>query len=140
MWTALLARDGSARWGLAVGASIGVFVLARPWVGLVASTAVIVSLWLPPILSGLETRGWALRRIAATLAGGTPFAILLFAWNQTLFGNPLALGYSVAFGPAHGLGLHIDPWGNRYGWLGNAWRSLLALLRKRFPGSGCCGI
>ena len=46
---------------------------------------------------------------------GTPFAILLFWWNHRLFGNPLTFGYSAAFGPAHGLGLHTDPWGNVYG-------------------------
>ena len=117
LWTALLTRDGSAKWGLAVGASIGLFVLSRPWVGIVVSTAVILSVWLPPILTGLETRGWGLRRVALTLGGGTPFAILLLAWNQRLFGDPFALGYTAAFGPAHGLGLHIDPWGNRYGWV-----------------------
>ena len=117
LWTALLTRDGSSKWGLAVGASVGVFVLARPWVGIVVSTAVILSVWLPPILIGLETRGWGLRRVASTLAGGAPFAFLLLAWNQRLYGSPLRLGYSAAFGPAHGLGLHVDPWGNRYGWL-----------------------
>ena len=117
LWTALLTRDGSAQWGLAVGASVGLFVLARPWVGIVVSTAVILSVCLPPILTGLETRGWGLRRLALTFAGGAPFAILLLAWNQRLFGNPFALGYTAAFGPAHGLGWHVDPWGNRYGWV-----------------------
>jgi len=76
-----------------------------------------MSVWLPPILTGLETRGWGLRRVALTLGGGTPFAILLLAWNQRLFGDPFLLGYTAAFGPAHGLGLLIDPCGNRYGWV-----------------------
>lgn len=117
LWTSLLARDGSAKWGLAVGASIGLFVLARPWVGVVVSTVVVLAVCLPPVLTGVRTRSWGLRRLASTLVGGAPFAFLLLAWNQKLFGHPLSMGYTAAFGPAHGLGLHVDPWGNRYGWL-----------------------
>ena len=48
-------------------------------------------------------------------AGGSPFALLLLAWNQALFSSPFRLGYTAAFGPAHGLGFHADPWGNAYG-------------------------
>ena len=117
LWTALLARDGSPKWGLAAGASIGLFVLARPWVGIVVSTVVVLAVWLPPILTGLRTHSWGLSRVAATLVGGAPFALFLLAWNQRLFGHVSAMGYTAAFGPAHRLGLHVDPWGNRYGWL-----------------------
>ena len=117
LWTSLLTRDGSGKWGLAVGASIGLFVLSRPWVGIVVSTAVVLAVWLPPVLSGFQTRFWGLRRVAYTLTGGAPFALMLLAWNQWLFGQALTMGYTAAFGPAHGLGLHVDPWGNRYGWV-----------------------
>jgi hypothetical protein len=47
--------------------------------------------------------------------GGAPTALALFAYGVRFFGHPLTLGYDVAFGPAHGLGLHRDPWGNAYG-------------------------
>ena len=117
LWTALLARDGSGKWALAAGASVGLFVLARPWVGIVTSCALLLSVWLPPMWSRRETLRWGAHRVAMTLAGGAPFAFLLFAWNQRLFAQPLTVGYSVAFGPSHGLGLHVDPWGNRYGLL-----------------------
>jgi hypothetical protein len=47
--------------------------------------------------------------------GGLPFAIWFGTVNARLFGDPATLGYSVAFGPSHGLGFHPDPWGNYYG-------------------------
>ena len=46
---------------------------------------------------------------------GLPTAIALATYNARAFGHALNLGYEVAFGPAHGLGLHRDPWGNLYG-------------------------
>ncbi|MEM7416826.1 MAG: hypothetical protein AAF389_15070 [Gemmatimonadota bacterium] len=93
-------------WPCLTGASIGVAVSARPWVGLVSAAAILLVLWRRPGLG---------RRSVALALGGAPFAALLFGWNQRLFGDALTLGYSRAFGPAHGLGFHVDPWGNEYG-------------------------
>lgn len=135
LWSAVRARDESPRWAIATGAAAGWATLARPWTGLTTAVALPVGLWVaravtersrPPALrlhrddepdepaapftlrSALERAGWA------TL-GGLPFALLLGLWNHRLFGSPLRFGYDAAFGPAHGLGLHRDPWGNLYG-------------------------
>ncbi len=113
LWAALKARDEGAGWGAAAGAATGAFVCTRPWTGMVLSTVLLASVWGPPALR----RGiaWTARRGAALAAGGAPFALLLLGWNHLLFGSPLRLGYEAAFGPAHGLGFHRDPWGNAYG-------------------------
>jgi hypothetical protein len=108
LWTGLRARDGGIGWAVASGAAVGAAVTARPWTGLVASAALLGAVWWP-------ARGRIVSRLAGMMAGGLPFAALLFWWNWRLFGGPLRLGYSAAFGPAHGLGLHPDPWGNLYG-------------------------
>ena len=42
---------------------------------------------------------------------------ILGAWgfvNWRLYGSPALLGYTTLYGPAHGLGLHIDPYGEAY--------------------------
>ena len=115
LWTALRARDGAAAWGVAIGASVGALVCTRPWTGIALSVTLLASILLPPLLRGERPASWGLRRAGLVVAGGAPFAAFLFWWNARLFGDPLTLGYSVAFGPAHGLGFHVDPWGNRYG-------------------------
>jgi 4-amino-4-deoxy-L-arabinose transferase-like glycosyltransferase len=112
LWSALRARDGGVGWWLALGAALGVAVGARPWVALVCGAAIVGTV-LGRSLIRPVSGAWA--RVAGIVAGGAPFALLLFGWNSLLFGHPLRLGYTAAFGPAHGLGLRIDPWGNRYG-------------------------
>lgn len=113
--TAILARDRGWIWAVAVGAAMGAAVCARPWTGLVISTVLVAGVWIPR--ARREGSSWAAGRVGGVVLGGVPFAALLCWWNATLFGHPLRLGYSVAFGPAHGLGFHRDPWGNRYGLL-----------------------
>jgi len=110
---AILARDRGWPWAIATGAAVGAVVCTRPWMGLVLSAVLITGVWAP----AMRSRGsrWIARRAGGMLLGGAPFAALLFWWNDALFGHPLRLGYSVAFGPAHGLGFHRDPWGNQYG-------------------------
>ncbi|MDZ7779143.1 MAG: hypothetical protein U5R14_04280 [Gemmatimonadota bacterium] len=114
-WSALHARDGSRKWAAIAGAAVGWSVASRPWIGMVGSVVILGAIWLPswlgrgrPLRAARSTLGWL-------LLGGLPFAVGLLAWNQALFGHPLRLGYAAAFGPAHGLGFHPDPWGNRYG-------------------------
>ncbi|GMV07140.1 MAG: hypothetical protein AMXMBFR53_34150 [Gemmatimonadota bacterium] len=113
LWSALVARDGRPGWSLLTGAAVGAFVCARPWTGMALSAALVGSAWLPVVrLRGLR---WAGARGLGLVAGGVPFAALLLGWNRALFGDAFRLGYAAAFGPAHGLGFHPDPWGNAYG-------------------------
>lgn len=114
LWTALEAREGSVAWAAATGAAIGAGVASRPWIVLVCAAAILAAVWLPADGRASGARAWT-RRAGAVVAGGLPFAALLFWWNARLFGSPTRLGYSAVFGPAHGLGLHTDPWGNEYG-------------------------
>ncbi len=112
-WTALRARDGRAGWAAVSGAVTGAFVCTRPWTGMVLAALILAVVWLPAVRR--HTPGWAVARGILLLLGGIPFAAFLFWWNAHLFGGPLTLGYTAAFGPEHGLGFHIDPWGNVYG-------------------------
>ena len=126
-WSALRARDGSAAWGLLTGAAAGAMVLTRPWTGLVLGAALPAALWLPGLRRGTDflgptdaspappKAGWLLRRVGSAVAGGLPLAMGFLLWNRVLYGDVLRLGYTAAFGDAHGLGFHADPWGNHYG-------------------------
>jgi hypothetical protein len=110
LYAALRSTDGSRGWAAAAGAAVGVMVLARPWTGLVLGPALTLGVWLQaggPSLAARRIGPWAL--------GGLPFAALLFSYNASLFGSPLVLGYEALYGPAHGLGLHADPWSYLYG-------------------------
>lgn len=113
LYAALRARDGHAAWALAVGAAVGVMVSARPLIGLVLGGALPLSLWLRRLVDG--DRSWFLRRAAATVAGGAPFALALALYNRHLFGGIGRFGYLEAFGANHELGFHVDPWGYMYG-------------------------
>ena len=115
LFSATAAQNGALRWTVLTGASVGVAVCARPWIGLACSATIVSIVWWPRARAW--TTGETFRRCSALVFGGAPFAALLFWWNQVLFGHPLRLGYTVAFGPSHGLGLHRDPWGNDYGLL-----------------------
>ena len=115
LWTGLRARDGGIGWALATGVSVGAAVATRPWIGLACSLAILLALWLPSTVRSTITPAAFVRRVAAVVVGGLPFAVCIFWWNDRLFGSPFRLGYTAAFGPAHGLGFGVDPWGNRYG-------------------------
>jgi hypothetical protein len=112
---ALLARDGSWTWSLATGAAVGAFVCTRPWTGVALSAALVATTWFPAALARPSALRWSAARLVGLALGGIPFAALLFGWNDRLFGDPFRLGYLSAYGPAHGLGWHPDPWGNLYG-------------------------
>lgn len=112
---ALGARDGAWAWSVATGAAVGAFVCTRPWTGIALSAALVGATWLPAAARSGRALRWSGGRVAGLVLGGIPFAALLFTWNQRLFGDPLRLGYLSAYGPAHGLGWHADPWGNLYG-------------------------
>jgi hypothetical protein len=93
----------------------GAFVCTRPWTGLVVSGTLVLAVWIPISLHKARPKAWLARQATALIAGGLPFALAVAAWNKALYGHALLLGYTVAFGPAHGLGFHTDPWGNEYG-------------------------
>ena len=136
----LRARRGGVAWAVAAGAAVGFAIAARPWTGLLCSAAILATLWLPtqgPGTEADEAKSPLLPRLTGLVIGGAPFALLVLAWNATLFGSPLRLGYSAAFGPAHGLGFHPDPWGNLYGpveALGYTGADLLLLGIRLFEG------
>ncbi|MFQ5536156.1 MAG: hypothetical protein ACE5GJ_01770, partial [Gemmatimonadota bacterium] len=143
---ALKAREGSAAWAAAAGVAVAGMVLSRPWTGIVLGTCFTAALWAWEAHSALRPRSWLVRRLAAVTAGGAPFAVLWLAYNRHFFGAPLRLGYAWAFGPAHGLGFHPDPWGNLYGpveALGYTAADLLALgahlLETPVPAVGLVG-
>ncbi|MEQ9401789.1 MAG: hypothetical protein RJQ04_21665 [Longimicrobiales bacterium] len=106
LWAALRTADGLPRSAVPTGMAMGALVCIRPWTGLVLGSVCLA------VAAGAPRRGRALGGVAL---GGVPFAALLLAWNARLFGGPLRLGYTEAFGPGHGLGFHADPWGNQYG-------------------------
>ncbi|MCH7562408.1 MAG: hypothetical protein IH968_01180 [Gemmatimonadetes bacterium] len=124
LYAALRARDGHAAWGVLAGAAVGAMVSSRPFIGLILGTLFTLGLWVPAAVSpdaehrqrGREAPlSWFLRRSAAALMGGAPFAVLLGWFNHRLFGGATTFGYLAAFGEDHALGFHRDPWGSPYG-------------------------
>ena len=113
LYSAYRALDGRWGWALMVGLGSGAVVTSRPLLGLVLCVAFPVVYWATEALRG-KGPGWLFTRLCLALAGGTPFAAGLALYNRHFFGHATRLGYSAAFGPAHGLGFHIDPWGNLY--------------------------
>ena len=120
LFASLRALDGSWRWALLSGAAVGGLVATRPYVGLTLGfVATVLVWWCVPGPRKLARGDWA-RRLGAAATGAAPFAVALMAYNTRVFGGPARFGYLAAAGPAHGLGFHIDPWGNPYG-LREAW-------------------
>ncbi|MCA9738635.1 MAG: hypothetical protein KC645_13490 [Gemmatimonadetes bacterium] len=114
VWAALRSRDGGWGWALAAGAAVGWAVTSRPWSGLLLAPVPLLVWW--EARAALRWPG-LLRRVAAWVGGGIPFAVGLGLYNRVLFGAPTRLGYEVAYGPTHRLGFHEDPWGHAYGLL-----------------------
>lgn len=114
LYATLRAREGGWTWAIVTGVAAGCLVTARPWTGVWLGVAYPAVLWAERAARGEGMRWWVARGLGATL-GGLPFAIGLAWYDRTLFGAPLTMGYNLAYGPAHGLGFHHDPWGNLYG-------------------------
>ncbi len=112
IYAALRARDGRAAWATLAGLATGLMVTSRPWAGLVLG-ALALLLWSPTAVRA--PRAWTVERVTLWVIGGLPAALAFGLYDARLFGDPFLLGYDVAFGPAHGLGLHRDPWGAVYG-------------------------
>ncbi|MCA9737955.1 MAG: hypothetical protein KC645_10065 [Gemmatimonadetes bacterium] len=56
---------------------------------------------------GSDERGAAVAFAAGLLLGGAP----LLLYNTMQHGGPFTFGYTVQWGPSHGLGVHEAPWG-----------------------------
>lgn len=79
-WGLLFLADGSAKRNFAAGACIGIAVLAELPLAIPAAVLVVAAFVRHRIRGGL-----------LLLAGGVPFALLLAAYNQAIFGDPFEL-------------------------------------------------
>ena len=111
VFASLRALDGTWRWALLSGAAVGLLFATRPLVALVLGFFATVVVWTG---ARLGSREWAERLLAAA-CGAVPFVLGMMAYNARLFGGAFRFGYVAAAGPAHGLGLHTDPFGTPYG-------------------------
>jgi hypothetical protein len=98
-------------WSLPAGALFALSLATRP-----LSTLAFAAVFLAgvPLLWPAPRK----RVIAVGLWGSLGVLPVVAAWlvyNSHFFGSPFTAGYSVALGPAMGLGFHRDPWGNQYG-------------------------
>ena len=114
LYASLRSRDAETRlaglsWAWAAGVAGAFMVAARPWTGLTVGTVLVLGPWVGRFQSGA-----LVSRSVAVLMGGAPLGALFLAYHRVVFGASTRLGYVVAFGPAHGIGFHVDPWGYEY--------------------------
>jgi hypothetical protein len=145
VYASLRSLDGSLWWSVLTGAALGALFATRPYTAVVLGLFATVALWFgaPGVNDGDRTAGeqslpgtfttgtrtaprtgpgsavGRIRRLtvraACVVAGAAPFIAGMLLYNARLFGRPTRFGYIAAEGPGHGLGFHIDPWGNPYG-------------------------
>ncbi|TVP42984.1 MAG: hypothetical protein EA350_14560 [Gemmatimonadales bacterium] len=122
VYLGLRAREGGAAWALGAGAAVTAMAAVRPMSAVVVMVVVAAGLWLGRReeigAEGAEAGwgwGWFGSRAALATLGGLPFLALHLAYNRFAFGGALTFGYDAAWGPSHGLGFHVDPYGNMYG-------------------------
>ncbi len=140
-------RKGVVRFGgILLISSPFLVLLGGGYLSLVLCVGLPAGLWILAIREG-KSPPWVGARLAGAVAGGMPFVVALGWYNRHFFGHVLRLGYSVAFGPAHDLGFHRDPWGNLYGpleALGFTGLDLLSLgpylLETPIPAVGLVGL
>lgn len=105
-YAALRAVEGDAGygWALTAGLALAAAATIRPlesvaWAGVLGA-------WL------LMRGGWKHATVAGTacVLGLIP----LLAYNAITTGHPLRFGYTLLWGPNHGLGFHTDPWGEPF--------------------------
>ena len=104
-WAAVFgSRRPTPRHHLLAGAALAAAAATRPLDAMAAA--------LPVLAWVAARRRW--QALPWMLAGGLP---LMLAWgyvNWRLYGSPLALGYSAAYGGQFRLGFGTDPWGQSY--------------------------
>jgi 4-amino-4-deoxy-L-arabinose transferase-like glycosyltransferase len=95
---------GGVGWPLTVGLALGAAAMIRPLES--AAWAAVLGLWM------LMRRGWQ----PAFIAGGACLVgvAALLTYNGLTTGHPLRFGYTLLWGPGHGLGFHTDPWGEPF--------------------------
>lgn len=96
--------DGWRGWPFVVGIALGLAATIRPLDSV--AWAVVLGIWI------LFRRGWK----PAFAAGLTCVLALipLLTYNALVMGHPLRFGYTLLWGPGHGLGFHPDPWGEPF--------------------------
>ncbi len=97
-------RGGWAMWSVVAGLALAAAATIRPLES--AAWALILGVWI------LSCRGWRPAFVAAAtcIAGLAP----LLGYNAITSGHPLRFGYTLLWGPGHGLGFHTDPWGEPF--------------------------
>jgi len=108
LYAALRAIDGRrgrfTMWSVVVGLALAAAATIRPLES--AAWAMVLGLWV------VWRSGWkpAFLAAAACVVGLAP----LLAYNALTSGHPLRFGYTLLWGPGHGLGFHMDPWGEPF--------------------------
>lgn len=108
-WDRAIDGREQRRYGMLIGAALGVAALVRPLdAALVGGVVAAFQLW----------RAWRERgrwpSIALQLVVGiVPIALLLWT-NARTTGNPFLFGYDALNGPGHRLGFHLDPNGQMH--------------------------
>jgi hypothetical protein len=123
VWFALRSRDAASRasllgWAAGAGAAVSAMATVRPLAAVAVMVTVAGGVWVYRDTNtqaiDLDLTALVERWGAATL-GGLPFLLLHLGYNRWAFGSPLTFGYDRAWGEAHALGFHVDPYGNTYG-------------------------
>jgi hypothetical protein len=105
-WAAVFGprRPGPRHWLLA-GVALAAVAATRPLDAVAAAL---------PVLAWMTTRRRVVVPGAWMLVGGAPVLAFLAWFNMQLFGGPSTFGYTAMYGAEHGLGFHVDPYGNGY--------------------------
>jgi hypothetical protein len=123
MLATLRAAEGSLRWSLLAGVSVGVLFSTRPYTAVVLGFVATLVAWTVPRkrdevggdfgrdLGGLR----AVRHLGLAALGAAPSVLATLLYNRRVFGALTRFGYVAGEGPGHALGFHADPWGNPYG-------------------------
>lgn len=96
-----------AGWILLAGIALGIAFLSRP----LTSAAVGAAMIIPAIR--IAGRRWLSHGLVAAV-GFAATASFYFLFNQVTTGDWKTAGYLKLWGPSHGLGFHVSPWGDSH--------------------------
>jgi hypothetical protein len=111
----LRAKQGGFAWAGLAGVALGWMFGTRPLSALVIGTTIIVGIWFTDVGGARSSVTLAVRRTLMAAAAAIPFGLAVAAYNAHFFGSALRFGYVAYLGPNHGLGFHLNPWGDYYG-------------------------
>ena len=104
-WALLWAPERPRAWhALVAGFAMAGLASIRPLDAVAAALPILV--WM------VHRRRWS--AVPLLILGGAPVMIAWAWFNWRLFGSPFTLGYSLLWGPSHGLGFHSNPWGEEF--------------------------